>query len=68
MPPKSDQAEAVKQARKAKPKGDRNRIVVEGLDDRLDTGERGKYSDRVKIDPFAPGYKWPIARRPISRG
>ncbi len=49
-----------------KPQGDRNRIVVEGLDERLDTGERGAYSDRVKIDPTTRRY-WTRASRRSTR-
>lgn len=27
----------------------------------------GLYSDRIKVDPFAPGYKFPADRKPTRR-
>ena len=40
-------------AKRKKPT-DRNRIVIEGLDDRLDTGERGRFHDRILRRPDNP--------------
>ena len=43
----------------AKPPRNASRIVVEGIDDRPN-GNGGRLSDRIKIDPFSPGYKPPV--------
>lgn len=40
----------------------RSRIVVEGIDE---PKREGTYSDRIKIDPFSPTYKWPALRKPL---
>jgi len=49
--------------RPLKPPQNKSRIVVEGLDEPPKT----ELKDRIKIDPFAPGYKWPVNRDPIKR-
>jgi len=41
----------------------RSRIVIDGIDE----PKRGDYHDRIKIDPFAPGYISPVQRKPIVR-
>ena len=38
---------------KKEPRGDNNRIVIEGIDE---PKREGAYSDRIKIDPYAPNY------------
>jgi hypothetical protein len=45
-------------------KVDRNRIVIEGIDEPL---AHPRYSDRIKIDPFAKGYMPPYKRKPIVK-
>jgi hypothetical protein len=47
-----------------KPPQNRSRIVIEGLDKPL---PRPKLKDRIKIDPFRPGYKWPVTDDPVER-
>ena len=42
---------------------DRNRIVIETPL----TKPKSQLKDRIKIDPFRPGYKWPVNRDPVKR-
>jgi hypothetical protein len=56
-----DKVKAMK--RKRQPQN-RSRIVIEGIDE---PKREGQYSDRIKIDPFATTYQWPVARKPITR-
>jgi hypothetical protein len=51
---KTDAAKGLKEPR------NESKIVVEGVDDKK---PEGKYSDRIKIDPFSPSYKPPATNK-----